>query len=307
MHNHIPFGGRKSGGGEWRVVRRWLGRSAATLVLLAFLGYGLLALVLYLKQDRFVFHPGTESPAFQRAVSVLPGVEEWRVAAEPGVVLRGWLRRAPGGGRHGALLYFAGNTGDVAGQVEPFSRLRERTVVLMNYRGFGASGGRPSEAALCRDALALYDALVRRPDVDARRVDVVGYSLGSGVATFLAARRPIRRVVLLAPYASILALARDQFPWMPVKLLLRHPFDSVSRAPAIRSPLLCLIAAADEVIPRAHSLALFRAWGGKKEYRVIPASTHGTIWDRPEIWPAMGHFLEAGEETGSTASSLAPL
>ena len=122
----------------------------------------------------------------------------------------------------------------------------------MNYRGYGRSGGRPGERQLLADALLLYDRVTRRPDVDPGRVAVMGRSIGSGVAVYVARERPVLGAVLVSPYDSVAAVARDAFPYLPVPLLLRHRFEAASWAAGVRAPLLALIAGDDRVIdPRA--------------------------------------------------------
>ena len=90
----------------------------------------------------------------------------------------------------------------------------------LNDRGYGASEGQAVRAALFADALAVFDTLTRRPDVDASRIVLFGRSLGSAVATYVAAERPVAGVVLVSPFASMVEVGRHHYPWLPVGLLL---------------------------------------------------------------------------------------
>jgi len=160
-------------------------------------------------------------------------VEEIAFATADGPQVRGRLAPASRGGPAPLIVYYGGNAEDATGQAfEPWPA--EWALALVNYRGYGASEGRPSERALCADALVVLDALARRPDVDAARIVLVGRSLGTGVATQVAGQRPVQGVVLISPYDSMVALARDHYPFLPVRWLLRHRFDSVARAPGSR-------------------------------------------------------------------------
>ena len=89
-----------------------------------------------------------------------------------------------------------------------------------------------------------------------------GPDLGGGVAVHLAAERPLVGVVLVTPFDSLTAVAQRHYPWLPVRWLLNHPFDALARAPSIRTPMLCLVAGSDRIIPPAHAARLFAAWGG---------------------------------------------
>ena len=116
----------------------------------------------------------------------------------------------------------------------------------MHYRGYGGSAGAPSEAALLEDARTLFD------QVHARHADVVamGRSLGTGVAVRLASERPVSRLVLVTPYDSLQDIAVRQYPYFPVRWLLRERFDSGRVAARVTAPTLILAADGDEVIPR---------------------------------------------------------
>jgi pimeloyl-ACP methyl ester carboxylesterase len=89
-------------------------------------------------------------------------------------------------------------------------------VYLLNYRGFGGSGGSPSEEAIAEDALALFDQVYASHP----QIAVVGRSLGSGVAVRLASQRPVQQLILVTPYNSLEEIAEQQYPWLPVKWLL---------------------------------------------------------------------------------------
>jgi len=188
-----------------------------------------------------------------------------------------------------ALLYFGGNAEDVAGNIAPFAaEFPDTAIYLVNYRGYGGSTGSPSEAALLADAEAVFD----RVRAQHARVAVVGRSLGSGVAVHVAAVRDVSKLALITPYDSVLRIAQRQLPFVPVSLLLRDTFDSVSKAPRVRAPVLALLAEVDTSIPRDSSERLVAAFSpGQVEVRVIPATDHNSIADAPEYGPALASFL----------------
>jgi hypothetical protein len=170
-------------------------------------------------------------------------------------------------------------------------RLGDWGFLLVNFRGYGRSEGQPGERALFADALRLHDWASARPDVDAARIAVMGRSLGSGVAVHLAAERPLAGVVLVTPFDSLTAVAQHHYPWLPVRWMLRHPFDSLSRAPRLQAPLLCLAAGSDRIIPSSHSARLYAAWGGPKRWIEFPAADHDSVATEPGYWPAIAEFL----------------
>ncbi len=99
-------------------------------------------------------------------------------------------------------------------------------VVVFHYRGFGPSTGRPSEAALLADVLAIYDTIVAR--IRPARVYAIGISLGSAIAAYLSKERPLAGVLLVTPFDSVEAIAKESYFWVPVGLLLRHRFPSAA-------------------------------------------------------------------------------
>ncbi|NHZ94985.1 alpha/beta hydrolase [Massilia sp. CCM 8734] len=184
-----------------------------------------------------------------------------------------------------ALIYLGGNAEDVSASL-PFlgQTFPGQAVYLLHYRGYGGSTGKPTEAALFADALALFDMVRARH----RQVTVIGRSLGSGVAVHLASMRPVDRLVLVTPYDSIVGIAELQFPWFPVTLLLRDKFESGVYATRVNAPTTLIVAGNDEMIPRASSeLLMTRFKPGVARYINVPETGHNSISDSPLYGPGL--------------------
>ncbi|WP_242209250.1 MULTISPECIES: alpha/beta fold hydrolase [unclassified Pseudomonas] len=188
-----------------------------------------------------------------------------------------------------ALIYFGGNAEDVSRNLPEFAEaFPEYAVYLLNYRGFGGSGGSPSEEAIAEDALALFDQVYASHP----QVSLIGRSLGSGVAVRLASQRPVQNLILVTPYNSLEEIAARQYPWVPVKWLLKDRFESGKYAAHIRVPTLLLAASDDEVIPRASTLRLLENFPqGVALLKVVPDSGHNSISDRAQYLQWMGNVL----------------
>ena len=248
----------------------------AFLVIAATAYLALLALV-YVTQRSQVYFPTPESQhPHARALWVYSEGERIKV----------WVVSRPGSR---ALIYFGGNAEDVAGNIDLFAEaLPGRSLYLVNYRGYGGSTGRPSEAGLRADALAVFDH-VRREHSE---IALMGRSLGSGVAVHLASARPVERLVLVAAYDSLVNIAREYFRWLPVGLLLRDRYESASRASEVEAPVLVVIAGEDEIIPRARSEALAVAFApGQARVEVVPGVGHNTLDWSPAYLKAVREFL----------------
>lgn len=228
--------------------------------------------------------------AFQRSLLYFPQPRSGPPAGEItlpglGVDVRASVRPHDG---PQALVYFGGNGEDVSQTLPELARtFPDHAIYAMQYRGYGRSGGSPSEAALQGDALALYDLVARSH----ARVSVIGRSLGSGIAIRVARERPVSRLVLVTPYDSILGLASAQFRWFPVRWLLQDTYESVRHAPALTVPTTLIAAEHDEVIPRASTERLLAAFApGIATMTVIPDAGHNDLSRRS----AYGRALQAG-------------
>lgn len=176
-----------------------------------------------------------------------------------------------------ALIYFGGNAEDVSLNMPDFSAgLPDRALYLLNYRGYGGSSGKPSQAALFADGLALFDEVYSKHE----DIEIVGRSLGSGIAVYVASSRPVARLVLITPYNSIEDLAARQFPYLPVRWLLLDKYQSWKYAPQVSAPTLIIAAENDEIVPR-QSTEQFRTHfkSGIVSMVILPRTTHNTISD----------------------------
>ena len=275
---------------DWKQRLRRLMTSVLTITMLVLIG---LPLVLYFLQDSLIFFRQPAPAAAPRAAGLVIG--EVNIPVADGLSLRGWLARpASTVGRMPLVLYFGGNAEEVSGMATLAGRFPGWALLAVNYRGYGGNTGHPSEKALVADALAIYDWAVQRDDVNAARIAVIGRSLGSGVAVQLAAERQLRAAVLITPFDSLRAVAQRHYPVVPVGLLLRHPFDSMARAPGITAPLLVVAAEHDSIIPPGHARRLFDAWRAPKAWREIAGADHNDLDADPAYWDDIAAFLVEG-------------
>jgi pimeloyl-ACP methyl ester carboxylesterase len=265
---------------EWGLV--------GTLAKLGGVLYLGISLSAYLLQDKLIFQPRALPDAQRVQIAErYPNVSDIFLQAADGTRLHAWHFRS--GAEAPLVIYFGGNAEEVSWMLEQLTRRKTKSAwLLVDYRGYGASAGAPSEEALASDALAWYDFAAR----ESRRIYVFGRSLGSGVAVRMASERRVEGVVLVTPYDSLTAVAREHYPLLPVGLLLRHRFDSLSLAPKMTQPLLCIAATGDRVVPIDHARRLYEAWAGPKRWLELAAG-HNSTDERPEYWPAIEAFLAA--------------
>lgn len=218
-----------------------------------------------------------------------------------GVPLRGWVVNP---GRTSALIYFGGNAERIErGRDEFAAWFPDRSVYLVAYRGYGASGGEPREAELFADAVAVFDHVRSR---HRGSVAVVGRSLGAGVASYLASQRPVARLALVTPFDSMAGVAARHYPWLPVRWLIRDRYESTRHLAGYRGPVLVVRAGRDTVIPPASTDRLVRSLPSAPTLVVLPAADHNTLDGDPGYRKALAGFLAGDTATTQEQAGSPP-
>lgn len=243
------------------------------LALLVYVGFGLF---LYFAQRSLMYFPVPENTAEYPAETI----------EVQGAVLKVWVVNP---GRRDALLYFGGNAEDVYFNAPHFEmHMPQHTVYLINYRGYGGSSGSPTEEALTADALRLHAILSKRHD----RIGIIGRSLGSAVAVFLAARQDIDRLALVTPFDSASAVAQHLYPMFPVRWLLRDRYDSMSQARQVSAPTLIVIAEHDRVVPPRHAHRLAESFETVvPSVQILPGAGHNGLSLNAAYWGTLARFF----------------
>jgi pimeloyl-ACP methyl ester carboxylesterase len=248
--------------------------------------YVLMVVAVYLLQDRMLFFPSPLSPATRQALT-----DHAICFDHDGVELHGWIHRNEEPDGLPFLIYYGGNGAELSWHFPRFTELPVAGFLLVNYRGYGDSEGRPSAAALKADAAFIFDELVRREGLQPDRVVLMGRSLGSGIAVDLASRRPVAGLILVTPFDRLSAVAGHHYPFLPVRMLMRHEMDSVGLVPGITVPGLVVIAENDGTVPPRYGRRLHAAMGGATELVVVEGAGHNDLEGRSEYWSAVEGFL----------------
>lgn len=249
--------------------------------LLIVLAYGALCAVLYRQQRALIYFPDD--------TRVAPEQTDFSLSRD-GATLRGWLIHP---GKADAILYFGGNGENVEAYRETFAEwFPDASVYLLAYRGYGASDGQPGETALFGDALALYDTVRQRHPEGS--IAVIGRSLGSGVASYLASQRPLSRLVLVTPFDSLASVAQAHYPVFPVRWLLRDRYESLRYLPQHQGKLLILRAGRDEVVPSANTDRLLAGLPGRPQVLEIAEAGHNDLSGFPAYRETLVEFLRPG-------------
>jgi hypothetical protein len=238
--------------------------------------YLAVVLVIYLGQRRLLYFP---DPAYKRpAEAGLTSVGERILNTPDGARIVAWYGKAKQG--QPTLLFFHGNGGGLAGRADYFRRFMAQGwgLYMMAYRGYSGSSGSPTEVNNIADARLAYGALVME-GVPAEAIVIYGESLGTGVATRIAAERPSAGLILESPYTSIADVAVNEYPFLPVRLLLADRYATDQVIGQVRVPLLILHGAEDDLIPVALAHKLIKLANEPKKLVVLPKGEHSDLYD----------------------------
>lgn len=269
-----------------------IGLLLVKLVFTIALVYGLVVAALYLCQRRILFVPGLSPP--DRAEAGVPDMGEVTLRTEDGLSLVSWYH--PAAPRRPTIVYFQGNAGTIAGRGFKARPLIDHGygVLMVGHRGYGGNPGYPSEVGLIEDGRAGLRFLAEA-GVDAKDTVLYGESLGSGVALALAAEAPeageIGAVVLESPYTSIVEIAATRYWFVPVRLLIKDGFDSLSRISQVHAPTLILHGEQDRLINVSHGQRLHAAANGPKQLKVFASGRHSDLYDHGAL-DAVVEFLD---------------
>lgn len=240
--------------------------------------YGLYVGALYFMQDKLVYR---RDLAGEPNYSLPEGTERLELRTEDGETIVGNLVRARRASR-GLVIGFSGN-GWNSDDCTTFiaNRLDDVDIVVFHYRGYAPSGGTPTEQALFADALLIHDTMVK--GMAPERVYTFGFSLGSGIAAYLAANRPIAGQLLVTPFDSIEAIAKQRYVGVPVRYLIKSPFRSIEHLRGKPIPTAVVLASNDRIVPAVRSEQLINSLVDPVLVETIPDSTHVSLYDMVEI------------------------
>jgi len=284
-------------GPERRQQARWKPRplrAIVALLLIAAMGYGAAVVYLVSQETRLVFQAGQTLPSSRPS-----SYEPIDVPRADGVRQFAWVMPATSTSDEGPwVLFLHGNASTIAAKINiaHYTELRKLGLNVMapEYRGFGGQDGFPTEAALAADAQAAYDYLRTVRRVPASRLVIYGWSLGSAVAVTLASSVDAAALILEGAPASLVDIGQQQYPFFPIRLLMRNPFESIRRIDHVRAPMLFLHSPEDAVIPIAEGRRLYDAARGEKTFvEVRGGHVNATTIDTQRFYGAIRSFLAA--------------
>jgi uncharacterized protein len=230
------------------------------IVVIVALGYVMISLLAFLLQSRLVHLPNVAGRALVASpAGVGMRFEDVHLNTSDGVRLHGWY--VPAKEARGTILFLHGNAGNISHRLESIRLFHELdlNLLIIDYRGYGESEGRPSEEGLYRDAEAAYEHLIRQRGVEPAQLVVFGRSLGAAVAARTAATHPVGGLVVESAFTSVPDIGAELYPFLPVRLLARLQYDTRAHVAEVAAPTLVVHSTDDEIIPYRHGEAIYAA------------------------------------------------
>lgn len=261
------------------------------LVVLA-AAYGGLMLTVYFLQSHLIFYPETEREIVATPAQVGLQYEDLHLQTTDGISLHGWY--VPALQSRGTVLFLHGNAGNISHRldyVQMFHRLGYSTLIF-DYRGYGSSGGAPTEQGTYQDAEAAWRYLTSTLHIPPCRIVVFGESLGGAVAAWLAARQKPAALVIASGFTSVADLGQQLYPYLPVRHLVRIRYDTRENLRNVEAPVLIAHSPEDEIVPFGHGRALFAAANPPRQFLELAGGHNdGFIYMRESWVRVLGDFL----------------
>lgn len=275
--------------------------SLATLVLAVYLLFGLL---LYFSQERMIYYP--ELPS--RAITLTPrdhgmAFEAVVFHTEDGERLTGWF--VPTEKPRATLLFHHGNAGNISHRLDSIRQFHDLglAVFIFDYRGYGESSGKPSEAGTYRDAEAAWRYLTEIRGVEPRDIVIFGRSLGAAIAANLARKHPPRALIVESTFTSVPDFGAEQYRFFPVRLLASIRYDTRSALQALHSSLLIVHSRDDDIIPFHHGERLYAAANEPKRFLTISGDHNGGFLQSGTVYrDGVNAFLDEHLDTPPTSN-----
>jgi fermentation-respiration switch protein FrsA (DUF1100 family) len=243
--------------------------------------YAALVLLVYLMQARMLYLADVPGRSLDRTPTDIGA--EYRdvwIRTTDGVKVHGWY--VPGESDR-VLMFFHGNAGNISHRLESIRHFLQLglSVLIIDYRGYGQSEGRTTEQGIYRDAEAAWQYLTETNKIPESRIIVFGRSMGASAAAYLAARHCPLALIVESSFTSVPDIAREYYPWLPVRWLsrLRHSAEDFVRE--TESPVLVIHSRDDEIVPFHHGEAIFQAAGKPRSFIEI-RGTHNDAFLRDE-------------------------
>ena len=255
-------------------------RVLAWIIIIAVIVYGGIIIIMLTQETRLVYYVNYEKPEkYSPPDGEVSEYQRFDLKSKDGTDIAGWIIPADGDTLNTFpwMIFCHGNQSDISApdyvkRYKMFTSLG-LNVLTFDYRGFGESGGKPTEKGLYEDATQVYNYLIQSRNIQPERIIIYGHSLGSGVAVDLASRVPAGGLIIEAAYRSVPDIGQKLYPFLPMKLILKNRFMTIDKIDKISYPKMIIHSSNDEIISIAEGKALYDKAQSPKSFLEI-TGTH---------------------------------
>ncbi|MGM0368504.1 MAG: alpha/beta hydrolase [Actinomycetota bacterium] len=267
------------------------------IIAVSFIIVAYLAMMTYrfLNQSRYVYFPTRRIHSTPKDIGL--EYEDVYIRTVDGVNINGWFIDS---GNPVTVLFFHGNGGNISDRlalIEIFRKIGLSTFII-DYRGYGKSGGKPTEAGTYRDAEAAWNYLVDEKKINPSEIILYGRSLGGPVAANIASSFNPRALILDSTFTSIKDIGSELYPYLPVKKFFKYDYNTISFLEGVSCPVLVMHSRDDSYIPIKHGQKIYNAIKGPREFAVIKGSHNNGFLLSADIYlKKIGAFVDlAGKD-----------
>jgi fermentation-respiration switch protein FrsA (DUF1100 family) len=280
----------------WKTIKM---RTLVSLLTIAVSVYLLLALMIYLFQDRMVFlsnMPGRALVASPNDIGLY--YQDVSLITSDNERLHGWYVPAGNSAEDfiGVLLFFHGNAGNISHRLDSIKIFHELGLdtLIIDYRGYGNSTGKASEHGTYLDAQAAWDYLTNQRGIPAEQIVIFGRSLGGAIGAWLGTQNTPAAVIIESGFTSGVDMARRLYPFLPARQITRIQYPVIDYAARLNCPVLVIHSRDDEIIPFDMGQAIYAALKQQREFLELSGDhNNGFLLDRKDYMRKLNEFTHA--------------
>ncbi len=250
----------------------------------------LLSLLIYFFQPNFIFFPHKDIEATPEFISL--DYEDLILTTSDGIEINAWW--IPNPNARATLLFLHGNAGNISHRLDSINIFYQLglSVLIIDYRGYGKSTGKPSEQGTYIDAETAWHYLINEKKINSDKIIIFGRSLGGAVATWLADKYPSSALIIESCFTSIADIGKHYYPYLPTSLLARIKYPSIDKISNIKSPVLVIHSANDEIIPYTFGKQLFEKASEPKMFLdIVGGHNDGFLVSGKKYIDGLDHFI----------------
>ena len=248
--------------------------------------YILMAVLLYLSQEKLIFFPPAKN------IPLYNAIKDHEIRIRGDYEIQAWHIKNKDINNGKVIIYFGGNAEDASSSLDIASKFLVSHVIYVNLSGYGESEGKPGESSFFSGGLAVFDYVHKKMQIDQSKIILMGRSIGSATAIYVAAERRPKSLIVITPLESIRAMMPLIFRFvLPFDFLLKSKFNNKENIKRVKSPVLILYAAEDEIIPFEQVKNIYSSVKNKAVLKKIKDVNHQTILLSEKVYSEVNIFI----------------